>query len=761
MVISATEDNDEVTPVYRLDEICDVCRSSPPDVVKDIVDHVMRRLDHRSPYVKQKALRLIKFASGRAGPDFKRDIQRHSGTIRGLFHYKGQPDPLKGDAPNKAVRDMAHETVQAMFSTEAPPSGGPAAYSHKKMEGFGSTGSRDPGADSGRGAGFTGMISAGMKELETAVMAKGGLKDMVNSAVGQYTGRGSRKSFLSDENDRGSFRPPRENEGSYGGGGGESWRGGGGRGYSGGSSGFGGEYGRSNGDYSRSNGSFGRGGSADVWTNERADDDGAGDDVSNAREIETTSSAAAGSEEERLVEGITAPGGVRPAPTREALQSFMNSAATLDGRAIAGSLEGKLRSQRWQVRFRALCVIEALQRHEGGGGVAAVTEHFQAQPGAVTKNLDSPQASVREKAKKILVNFGLDNSAAPAAPAASSPVAKPAPVADLLNVNEPDLLGASSSTPAEPPKPQDPAPSADLLGDDLWSAPQTSAPPPERQASGSDLFSGLTVGSSEAAQKPGGGDSSELFAGMNLESGGPAPAASVPPVSEDPFGLSAPAANGGKDSLSDLLGGLSVAPPQSATVPPSQGVKSPPRAAPQAKQPLPPMPMPGFESAQWQQPQGLQGMHPPQGVPATAFMPPQQMGFQQMTPQQMQQMQMAYLHQMQQRGMGMPGMMPFSGAQPGYSPGFQAGFGGLTPQPQPAHGMPQNGAHFGGGFGGGLQPSGGSLGGSTFSSLGAGGSGDLFQNAGIAHSQENKAETKAFDFIADQLKTAKPGKSMR
>lgn len=300
-----------------------------------------------------QALRLIKFASGRAGADFKRDIQRHSGTIRGLFHYKGQPDPLKGDAPNKAVRDMAHETVQAMFSTEAPASGGPAAYSHRKMEGFGSTGSRDPGMDSGRGgAGFTGMITAGMKELETAVMAKGGLKDMVNSAVGQYTGRGTRKSFLSDENDRGSFRPPRENEGSYGAGGGESWRSGGGGGYSGGGSGYGGEYGRSNGDYGRSNGSFGRGGPADVWTNDRADGDGGDDDVSGVRgEIETTTSAAAaGSEEERLVEGITAPGGVRPAPTREALQAFMNSAATLDGRAIAGSLEGKLRSQRWQVR---------------------------------------------------------------------------------------------------------------------------------------------------------------------------------------------------------------------------------------------------------------------------------------------------------------------------------------------------------------------------------------------------------------------------
>jgi hypothetical protein len=56
MVISATEDNDEITPVYKLDEICDLCRGSTPDIVKDIVDQVMRRLDHRSPYVKQKVI---------------------------------------------------------------------------------------------------------------------------------------------------------------------------------------------------------------------------------------------------------------------------------------------------------------------------------------------------------------------------------------------------------------------------------------------------------------------------------------------------------------------------------------------------------------------------------------------------------------------------------------------------------------------------------------------------------------------------------
>jgi hypothetical protein len=240
-----------------------------------------------------------------------------------------------------------------MFSTETSRQEGPTAYPHKKMEGFGSDGSWDPGANSSRGGGggFTGMISAGMKEIETAVLAKGGLKDMVQGAVGQYTGRGSRRSFLSEENDHGSFRPPRANEDSYSERGEEAWGGGG---YSRGGSGFkdsGGGYGRSNGEYNRSNGSFGRGPCADVWTNNQADDAGAGNDISAADAGNDLGAAEGpGSEEERLVEGVTAPGGVRPSPTRDALQAFMSTAATLDGGLIARSLEGKLRSQRWQVR---------------------------------------------------------------------------------------------------------------------------------------------------------------------------------------------------------------------------------------------------------------------------------------------------------------------------------------------------------------------------------------------------------------------------
>ncbi|KAL5055288.1 hypothetical protein RYX36_035970 [Vicia faba] len=45
--------------------------------------------------------------SGKSGAEFRREMQRHSVAIRQLLHYKGQPDPLKGD--DKAVRDTANE----------------------------------------------------------------------------------------------------------------------------------------------------------------------------------------------------------------------------------------------------------------------------------------------------------------------------------------------------------------------------------------------------------------------------------------------------------------------------------------------------------------------------------------------------------------------------------------------------------------------------------------------------------------------------
>lgn len=35
---------------------------------------------------------------------------------RELTHYKGEPDPFKGDTPNQKVREFAKEALDAVFS---------------------------------------------------------------------------------------------------------------------------------------------------------------------------------------------------------------------------------------------------------------------------------------------------------------------------------------------------------------------------------------------------------------------------------------------------------------------------------------------------------------------------------------------------------------------------------------------------------------------------------------------------------------------
>ncbi|GFZ11779.1 ENTH/VHS family protein [Actinidia rufa] len=88
MTHGATSDEDKVTPVYKLEEICELLRSS-------------------------HALRLIKYAVGKSGVEFRREMQRNSAAVRQLFHYKGRLDPLTGDALNKAVWDTAHEAISS------------------------------------------------------------------------------------------------------------------------------------------------------------------------------------------------------------------------------------------------------------------------------------------------------------------------------------------------------------------------------------------------------------------------------------------------------------------------------------------------------------------------------------------------------------------------------------------------------------------------------------------------------------------------
>ncbi|KAL7180240.1 hypothetical protein ACSBR1_043458 [Camellia fascicularis] len=121
MIDGATSDEDKVTPVYKLEEICELLRSA-------------------------HALRLIKYAVVKSGVEFRREMQRNSAAVRQLFHYKGQLHPLKGDSLNKAVRDTAHETISAIFSADDNKAAS-AEDLNKRIQGFGNTNYEMPSED--------------------------------------------------------------------------------------------------------------------------------------------------------------------------------------------------------------------------------------------------------------------------------------------------------------------------------------------------------------------------------------------------------------------------------------------------------------------------------------------------------------------------------------------------------------------------------------------------------------------------------------
>jgi hypothetical protein len=56
MVDEVTADEAKVAPVYKLEEICELLRVSDSSIVKEMSDFVLKRLDHKSPVVKQKVV---------------------------------------------------------------------------------------------------------------------------------------------------------------------------------------------------------------------------------------------------------------------------------------------------------------------------------------------------------------------------------------------------------------------------------------------------------------------------------------------------------------------------------------------------------------------------------------------------------------------------------------------------------------------------------------------------------------------------------
>ncbi|KAF9612777.1 hypothetical protein IFM89_003787 [Coptis chinensis] len=367
MIEGVTSDEDKIAPVYKLEEICELVRSSHLSIVKEISEFIFKRLNHKSPIVKQKTLRLIKYSVGKSGMEFRREMQRNSSAVRQLFHYKGQVDPLKGDALNKSVRETAHETISAIFASEDDNKPGGEDNINRRIEGFGNSNFEDGNNSNNKKSFLSEVVDIGSASiklgLSSIASAQHSMKKNENSG-GSYKGPVLLRKSLTTEND-GQDRFESHNET------------------------------RSSSSGNLKNVSSGGGGTwgQDLRVNVM--------EVSNG-ESSSSHAAASKSREERLLETVVTSGGVRLQPSRDALLVFIVEASKLNAVALSRALDLKLQSHLWQVRMKAVCVLEALLRKKDDTHFAIVASYFSENVDAVVKCSESPQASLREKANKVL-----------------------------------------------------------------------------------------------------------------------------------------------------------------------------------------------------------------------------------------------------------------------------------------------------------------------------------------------------------------------
>lgn len=252
-----------------------------------------------------QALRLIKYSVGKSGTDFRREMQRHSAVVRQLFHYKGQLDPLKGDAPNKAVRDMAHEAISAIFSEENKPAPVEDLSLNKRIQGFGNTNFEMPSED--KKSFLSEVVGLGSASIKQGLSSFAQGNSMRKNENGSYRSPNLRRS-LTIENDYSDRYEPvelrNETQGGYG--------------------------------ISKNV----AGGSWNQDSRVVKEDRLNGDSSASYTESKIR--------EEKLLETIVTSGGVRLQPTRDAIQVFLVEAAKLDALAMSRALEAKLQSPLWQ-----------------------------------------------------------------------------------------------------------------------------------------------------------------------------------------------------------------------------------------------------------------------------------------------------------------------------------------------------------------------------------------------------------------------------
>lgn len=700
----ATSAKDDVAPMYVLDEIAQLA-SGGGEVAQSLAEASIKRLSNRSPIVKQKALRLIKHVSNKGAVEYRRAICKQAKDIRELQHYRGDPDPFKGDVLNQKVRDAAKGTLDAIF--QATDTNYSASSSKptltNRIQGFGST---NPG-DSDHGSSSRGNMSS----------YSGGFSNSSSSHTNGNSSGGGMVGFGNPRFNNASSGKPAASSGP------SKWlpasvankldnlnmlpkdRTGGLR--------FEGNHGYSSGDDSPQ-----RHSSNSSYTRPPMPSESQRPALASTstRSYSQASPSGRTGDEAQLVNDMCTPGGLRAQPDREDLRLFVENAASLNGTTVAELLQAKMEKASWQEVLRALCALEAVISQGSSAACGEIAVHFQANAEVVRNAMKSPQASVRQCAIRVFKVLGGDtlpeSSQAPAAAAPAAP--------DLMD----DLLGEEEAPAAAAPQDY----LGDLLGDSAAATPPSAAAPDS-----GGMFAGLDIGTnghsapsaaaaapasllselgdpSAAPQSPvdalaglqgltpAGGASqtaqTDIFGGLSLE----APAAGPTQSSMDALiGLSSPQAAAQPASAgasADLFGGLAVGdssastsqasnrPSGAATAGDLDGLFSSVSATAQAHSPRPGPELWPPSSPQGSSPQagmtGQQGFAQPGMQPGMGLQPGSSMGF-----------MPGYPGNPMQSGMMQPGMM-LHNIPPGMLAAMQAVKMGLGPGGMPSGQIPMN-----------------------------------------------------------------------
>lgn len=116
----ATEGTDAPTPGYLYVDLKRII-SSNPTAAKDTATWLINRLQHKNHNVKYKSLNLITKLA--AVPYFQRSITVDTeaiGVIKGHMNYSGPPDPLRGDEIYTRVRNICKECLDALYREPEP-----------------------------------------------------------------------------------------------------------------------------------------------------------------------------------------------------------------------------------------------------------------------------------------------------------------------------------------------------------------------------------------------------------------------------------------------------------------------------------------------------------------------------------------------------------------------------------------------------------------------------------------------------------------